>query len=262
MPTSSQLQSQPLGLPRSQPATPINHQRHSQRTEPRGQTQMTPISTSKKRARSRTPPMSDAQQRRMANIQAALADSSASATPPIPALNLNSAKRTRLASAQPVPEDEDEEYTRFFSPPPDLDHNPPTPTPQRRIKTERGGMATPPTSTSLASSASKSKPSQWAKIQGDPSNPFHAISSSLRTTEPASSLPNTPGGGGGGPAEMPEEIQALIDGANALPALITKLQRRNLASERSVEAKGRKIEELQEENDRYGFALPLTERTC
>ncbi|KZP05284.1 hypothetical protein FIBSPDRAFT_877727, partial [Athelia psychrophila] len=185
------------------------------------------------------------------------------------------AKSTALASGS---NDEDDEYARFFSPPPVPD--PPTPTPQRKMKMKMkteysAGMVTPPMSTSPGPYSARATPSagkgkaregggegegssQWQKIQADPANPFHAPSSSLRDTQPTSSVPDTPGGGAG---ELPEEIQALVDGASALPAFIAKLQRRNVAAERSAEAKGRKIEELQGENDRLKNKVRVLEET-
>ncbi|KAF7971881.1 hypothetical protein HWV62_19769 [Athelia sp. TMB] len=165
---------------------------------------------------------------------------------PLPKMMTPAQEQRRLAN---VSKQEDDEYDCFFSPTSIPLPEPPTPTPPRRIKLDYGGMVTPPMSTSPgpSPSTSKGKATQWEKIQADTSSPFHALSASLRTTEPASSVPTT---SATGPLELPQEIQALIDGAHALPAYIAKLQRRQTAAERSAEAKGHKIKELQADNER------------
>lgn len=92
--------------------------------------------------------------------------------------------------------------------------------------------------------------SQWQGTQANEDNPSHERAASLRgrshTTSasfpsPSHSLPTT--------TETPESIKTLLsDLTSTLPAYIAKLERKQIASEKSNEAKLRKIGELETDN--------------
>lgn len=100
--------------------------------------------------------------------------------------------------------------------------------------------------------------SQWQKIQADENNPFHERAASLRglglssststplatPIRPQLSLPIT--------TATPESIKSLLsDLSTTLPSYVAKLERKQVAAEKSNEAKVKKIEELEKENGMY-----------
>lgn len=96
--------------------------------------------------------------------------------------------------------------------------------------------------------------SQWDRIQADQENPFHERVASLRgLSQPASTL-QSPSSSFSKPSATPESIQILLgDLTSTLPAYIAKLERKQVATEKSNEAKLKKIEDLERENVTYVF---------
>jgi hypothetical protein len=105
--------------------------------------------------------------------------------------------------------------------------------------------------------------SQYQRIQADEDNPFHERAASLRelsrTTSaslpsPSHSLPTTTG--------TPESIQTLLsDLTSTLPAYIAKLERKQVAGEKSNEVKLKKIEELERDNGMLRNKIRVLEET-
>lgn len=96
--------------------------------------------------------------------------------------------------------------------------------------------------------------SQWQKIMGDHDSPYHERAAALRGASQSGSFQTVPTSSQTTdvPSKAtPESIKTLIsDLSSTLPAYIAKLERRQFASEKSNEAKARKIEELQKEINR------------
>jgi len=128
-------------------------------------------------------------------------------------------------------------------------------TPRRSggIEFRNGFMTDPPESPSKGKRKERDgeggETSQWQRIMADPDSPYHDRAASLRAasqTGPSSSQ-NTMDAAASN--ATPESIKALISDLYAtLPPYMAKLERKQIASERSSEVKARKIEELQSEN--------------
>jgi hypothetical protein len=125
------------------------------------------------------------------------------------------------------------------------------------IESRNGFMTNPPESPSKGKRKERDgeggETSQWQRIMADPDSPYHDRAASLRAasqyesqTRPSSSQ-NTMDAAASN--ATPESIKALIGDLYAtLPPYMAKLERKQIASERSSEVKAKKIEELQSEN--------------
>jgi hypothetical protein len=92
--------------------------------------------------------------------------------------------------------------------------------------------------------------SQFQRIMRDPDHSFHERAASLKSASQSVSHQTSPSQN---PVVLsnttPETIKTLIsDLSSTLPPYIAKLERKQIASEKSSEAKARKIEELEREN--------------
>jgi hypothetical protein len=94
--------------------------------------------------------------------------------------------------------------------------------------------------------------SLWQRIMDDQEHPFHERAALLRGASQSVShqaIPSSPQSTVIASNGTPESIKTLIsDLSSALPSYIAKLERKQMASEKSSEAKARKIEELDREN--------------
>jgi len=107
-----------------------------------------------------------------------------------------------------------------------------------------GGLSSPPVTPMKKRNADDGSNSQWQKMQND-QNYFRADLQS-GTLDPAgvSSLVE----GSSSPTEPnAESISLLLDGLSNVPAYVSKLERRNLAANKSNEAKAKRIIQLEDE---------------
>ncbi|KAI0675250.1 hypothetical protein C8Q78DRAFT_530281 [Trametes maxima] len=94
---------------------------------------------------------------------------------------------------------------------------------------------------------------QWQPLQDDPENPFRGPTLAHRAISPAStaiSVADGPTGGTPADALSADSIASHLAALQDLPEYIAKLERRERASRKSAEIKGRKISQLEEELQR------------
>jgi hypothetical protein len=231
--------------------------------------------------------MTPGSQKRLADIEAALAKPRIEKRQRLADIEAGLASTSQISPPQTVNESDDDDvfYSTVSSPPRSTHyhiHLPPADTPRspKRPRLERnenmnGSMLmtpprtdgselrgafigdAPPESPSLGkrkeSERDRGEISQWQSIMDDQDHPFHGRAALLRGASESAShqtLSSSSQNTVAASPATPQSIKGLIsDLSSTLPSYISKLERKQLASEKSNEAKARKIEELERENN-------------
>lgn len=211
--------------------------------------------------------------RRLANIEAALSlGGGSSLTTQKPLGQASGSHVDSLPLFDVGDQSEDDFFTASSSPPRHIADQDADESPRKKPRLDSDGsgsgsggymLMTPPRSdgnilrtgftSSQPESPTKGKgkdTSQWEKIKADKSNPFHECASSLRSASQDPSTSQTVLPTSASVSNMtPESIKTLMsDLSTALPAYIAKLERKQVAMEKSDLFKRKKIGELEEEN--------------
>lgn len=216
----------------------------------------------------RRTPSDTGRQQRMADIESAIGSTSQIYSPPQATTELDDDEDVFHSTVSSPPHST---HYHIHLPPPDMPRTPKRPrlehdgsrnnnifmTSPRSDGSELKGPSTdvPPESPSLGKrkerEGEESGVSQWQSIMRDQEHPYHERAASLRGAIQSASPQAVPSSQNTVvPSNLtPEAVKGLIDNvSHTLPSYFAKLERKQLATEKSNEAKVRRIEELESEN--------------